>query len=342
MSTGAPRILVVGHGLIGQRRASAVAALERTGRATLAGTVDPVARDASLYGGAPHYADLATAGDDFDAAVVAVPHDAAAPLATAILEGGRPVLLEKPLGVRGEQARALEALARRVDRPSFVGYDYRYLPGVAGMLETVAHGGLGRLRNVDLLLGHGGHPGSAESWKLSPERSGGGVLLDPGVHMLDLLLLLDPQIENRFAAATRGFWPTGIEEDLVLAFSHGSLLATVRISHVRWVNKFSIEVGGEEGYAIVEGRGGNYGPQTLRVGRRWAWNGDEQGRSQRQTEQVSDFGTQLSSLADELAAVVAIWSGEAAPDGPVHPATMAEARRVTELCDTLYAQLPAA
>ncbi|HEY3758969.1 MAG TPA: Gfo/Idh/MocA family oxidoreductase [Solirubrobacteraceae bacterium] len=334
--SGELRIAVIGLGLIGRRRAEA---LQRIDGARLAATVDPASAQSDLP--APHYAALAElAADSYDAAVVAVPHDQACGLAAGILESGRPVLIEKPLGLRGSEARALEALAERVPAPSFVGYNYRYLPAINELLRVVSAGELGELRNLDMLVGHGGHPTSAASWKLDPMRAGGGVLLDPGVHMLDLLSRLAPAARCTAVEATRGFWPTGIEEDALATFRAERLIATVRVSHIHWVNTFRVEAFGEQGYAIAEGRGGNYGAITLRLGRRWGWTRPH-AASQRDSEDAKDFGTHDDSLHDELADVVARWRGargQTAELGPT-PATMTEARHITELCERLYARI---
>ena len=178
------RVLVIGYGLIGRQRAEALADLPA---ARLAATVDPVAPDPSSTRAPSHYNDFAEVSPElYDAAIIAVPHDRAVELATAVLRAGRPVLIEKPLGVTADQARRLEELAEGMACRSFVGYNYRFLPAVRTILEVACSGQLGRLRNLDLLLGHGGHAKSEESWKLDPIRAGGGVLLDPGVHLLDL------------------------------------------------------------------------------------------------------------------------------------------------------------
>lgn len=332
------RVLVVGYGLIGRQRAAALA--EVTG-GRIAGTVDPAADDPSAETGAPHHSSLdAVSPEQYDAAIVAVPHDSAAPVAAAILEAGRPVLMEKPLGITTTEATRLHELAGRVPMPSFVGYNYRFLPAIRIMLERACSGRLGRLRNIDLLLGHGGHPKSDEGWKLDPARAGGGVLLDPGVHLLDLLLLMAPDIVCADVQATRGFWRTGIEEDAIATFACDELLASVRVSHIRWVNTFRVEVVAEDGYAIAEGRGGNYGPMSLRIGRRWAWSEPGAG-SQRETEERHNYGDENVSLRDELEQVLYAWAG-AGDTGAIHPATMAEGRAVTELCEQLYKHLDVA
>jgi predicted dehydrogenase len=326
---------VVGQGLIGRQRATAL--LEIPG-AQPAATVDPVG-NGPIAAGVPHYPFLTDVPpESYDAAVISVPHDLTFELAAMVLAAGKPVLVEKPLGTTASQAQALERLAGLVSLPSFVGYNYRFLPAVSGLVRAVRAGNLGTMRNLDLLVGHGGHPGSADSWKLDPVRAGGGVLLDPGVHLIDLLLTLAPDVVCTGIDATRGFWRTGIEEDVVVTFRAGQLIATLRVSHIRWLNTFRVEAHGEDGYAVAEGRGGNYGPMALRRGRRWAWR-EAGGRSQRDTEEVQAFGARDTSLVDELAAVICAWrSGETGSDFPV-PADMAQGRRVTEMCEQLYARI---
>jgi predicted dehydrogenase len=333
------RVLVVGHGLIGRQRAAALGELGQERDVRLAGTVDPMARAPELYGGAPHFGSLASVSTDaYDAAVIALPHDVAKDPALHVLRHGKPVLLEKPLGRTAREAQELADAAQGARLPSFVGHNYRFLPHVREAFACAGRGELGRLRSIDVLLGHGGHPGSAQGWKLDLVRAGGGVLLDPGVHLFDLVFLLAPGAQLEHVAATRGFWTTGIEEEAVAIFSEARLLATVRVSLIRWVNTFRIEIGGEDGYALVEGRGGNYGPLRLTSGRRWGWS-DGSGRSQRQTEDVLEFGDRDASLRDELAAVLAAWSGETAP--APGPASFEDALRVARLCDTMYETLAA-
>lgn len=330
------RVAVVGLGLIGDQRARALA---HTEGARLVATVDPVADGQRGHTGVQHYSSLdEVKPESYDCAVVALPHDTAVSVARQLLQAGKPILIEKPLGVRGTEARELEVLAERLPRPSFVGYNYRYLPHIAELLRRAAAGELGLLRNLDLLVGHGGHPGSGEGWKLDPVRAGGGVLLDPGVHLLDLLRCLTPKAACTAIEASRGFWPKGIEEDVVAAFRDGRTICTVRVSHIRWVNTFRVELFGEEGYAIAEGRGGNYGPMTLRLGRRWGWM-QEGVAGQRDSEQVLDFGASNDSLQGELADVVARWRGADSSAAQPHPSTMSEARAITELCESLYARV---
>jgi predicted dehydrogenase len=334
------RVLVIGHGLIGKQRARALAVLEKSPQHAglqLAGTVDPLNRPTELFPSVPHYADFSEVpAASFDAAVIALPHHLAPDVARKVLASGKPILIEKPLGLNDAAARELAALADPISLPSFVGYNYRFLPTMQIVFERLAEGYLGELRSVDLFIGHGGHPRSTEDWKLRPETAGGGVLIDPGVHLLDLALQVAPNLICSAARATRGFWKTGIEEDVSAIFTSGKTLVSMRVSLLRWVNTFRLEFVGEDGYALVDGRGGTYGPQTLRIGRRWGWN-DGSGRTQRATEEVLDFGPANTSLDDEMSAVANAWlTGKVSSNQP-HPATMWEGVKVAGLCDATYA-----
>lgn len=327
------KVLVIGHGLIGKKRAAALTGLEE---GSLAGTVDPVVKSTLA---APHYESLGQVPtDSYDAAVVALPHDLAVEACEQVLAAGKPVLLEKPLGTNLSDAQRLVRAAEQVGMPCFVGYNYRFIPHVRQALLAAKQGTLGVLRSADIFLGHGGHPGSAKGWKLDPARAGGGGLIDPGVHLLDLLSWLEPELELAHVQATGGFWKTGIEEDLVAVLGHQRLLATVRVSLVRWVNTFRVELTGEDGYALAEGRGGNYGPLTLRLGKRWGWN-DGSGRSQRETETVEQLGNDDPSLTDELASVLRLWQGKPLDDEGPPPARFADGLRVAQLVDAMYREL---
>ncbi len=331
------RILTIGHGLIGSQRARVLGKLSNILPVTSAGIVDPNANDLPLD--TLCFEEISDVPiEDYDAAIIAVPHHLATEIAIKVLSQGKPVLVEKPLGINLSEAEAVCTAAERNTIPSFVGYNYRFLPTVEKAIASLTEGRLGALRSVNMLIGHGGHPRSADGWKLDPKLAGGGVLLDPGVHLLDLLLCVCPDIRCTHVAATSGFWGTGVEEDLIATFETSQILASMRVSHIRWINTFLIEIGGEDGYAIIEGRGGNYGPQTVRIGRRWGWN-ETEGQTQKETEEVQDFGPDNQSLDVELEHIVRRWLGEPSVDGNQHPATMGESLRITELYSEMYSMM---
>jgi predicted dehydrogenase len=235
-----------------------------------------------------------------DWVVVATPHDTAAEILTRILPWGSRILVEKPLGRTSEEARAIVARTRFADQ-LWVGFNYRFFPGVREAIGDATAGRFGRLINVSMVLGHGGAPGMEHGWKLDPVRAGGGCLIDPGIHLLDLCHLLAPQLlEVAGAARWDGFWKTGIEEEVHLLLSAGRLVFNVQVSIVRWRSVFRLEIHGEDGYAIITGRGRSYGPQRYIRGTRWGW---RNGKSQAETEELVCESDAAGSFRDELRAL---------------------------------------
>jgi predicted dehydrogenase len=185
---------------------------------------------------------------------------------------------------------------------------------------------------LSFLLGHGGSPDDFKGWKLDPVRAGGGCLIDPGIHLLDLACQADRgDLVVRGGTCWSGFWKTGIEEDCHLILS-GSVIPTIgmSVSVVRWRSTFRIELFGTDGYGVVEGRGRSYGPQTYRRGQRWGWQG---GRSQAESEEFVVTSTGDEVFLDEMKAIL-----HPPEDGP-SVATAEEALRAMALLRDCRAEL---
>ena len=175
------------------------------------------------------------------------------------------------------------------------------MPSVQEAKSILQKGELGDIHSVKMDLGHGGSPKDIGSWKLNPDSAGGGVVLDPGIHLLDLIgYLFDLQAADvHFTGANswKGFWNTGIEESVNIIGNFNETLLNLSVSIVAWRTRFEIEIIGTEGYIKLSGRGRTDGPQTLTIGRRWGW---ENAKSQADSEIVKNLATVDESFALEL------------------------------------------
>jgi predicted dehydrogenase len=185
------------------------------------------------------------------------------------------------------------------------------------------------------LIGHGCAPGQEKTWKLNAERAGGGCLIDPGVHLLDLCLLLAPErIEVVGGTTWSGFWNTGIEEDVQLLLKASDISISLHISIVCWRSTFRMELHGTDGYGLVSGRGRSYGSQKYVTGQRWGW---RLAPSQAASEIaiVESDGTDVYSAELEELLFPNVNSERAWPG----PSTATEALRVMELLDCIRERL---
>lgn len=279
------RLGFVGLGLIGARRLKIAQALGHS--VAFAVDPDPKRREAVSIEGCHVVASLEELGNDdkADAVLIAVPHDLALRSCRWAYGRGAHVLCEKPMGLTLSQARQIAAAAESAGRQFCGGFNYRYLPGVAALRTLVREGRLGELYRVRLMMGHGGRPGMESEWKLKRARAGGGALIDPGIHLVDLALhLFGPQtLQN--VTLRRRFWNSDGEDNCALALSGANGAdVSIEVSLTSWRNQFVIEAYGSDGMAVLTGRGANYGTQRLEYVNRWFWNGTD-------NRNVADLGT---------------------------------------------------
>ncbi len=321
-------VLLIGAGAFGARRAQAVLSNPRS---VLVAVADPVlerARALAEPAGAFPLADWRDALrlTDIDVAIVATSTAVAPEICSAILEAGKHVLVEKPFGRNADEVLpALEA-ARLHERLLKVGYNHRYHPALAKAHGLFCSGSIGRLLHLRCTYGHGGRPGYEQEWRSRPEISGGGELLDQGVHALDLFRWFAGEFSQAAAFVATSYWPIAPVEDNVFAMlrTREGVIAQLHASWTRWKNKFSFEITGEHGSLIAEGLGRSYGPERLILQMRAKDGGAP-------AETCFDFPAEDDSLARE-------WDDflDAIRDAREPMSSGEDAWRTLELVDALY------
>jgi predicted dehydrogenase len=184
-----PRLGFLGVGWIGRHRMQAIA---NSGAATISAVADAspeAAREASR--GLEHVPRVARSldellGEELDGIVIATPSALHAEQAIAALERGVAVFCQKPLArTMAETQRVIDA-ARAADRLLGVDLSYRHTAAMRAIRDLVRRGDLGRVYAVDLVF-HNAY-GPDKAWFRDPALSGGGCVIDLGIHLVDLAL----------------------------------------------------------------------------------------------------------------------------------------------------------
>jgi predicted dehydrogenase len=262
------RIGVVGCGLIGRKRAESLRAQDEiVGAADVA---DGAAQRFVADFGGRTCADLAQLLElEPDVVIVATPHDQLAPLGAQALEGGAHLLVEKPAGLGTGQVRELAEVAERTSRLVKVGFNHRFHPGLVRAAAEVHSGVHGDLLHVRGRYGHGGRVGYDREWRADPARSGGGELIDQGMHLLDLVHWLAGPLPLHSALLRTQFWDTPVEDNAALilgaADDRAAPWAMLHVTWTEWKNMFSLEIYCRTAKLQVEGLVRSYGPQVLRI-----------------------------------------------------------------------------
>lgn len=259
---------IVGCGLIGGKRA---AALRPHDRLVGAVDVDPARSRAlvAVHGG--------TACESFgellslvpDVVVIATPHDQLAPLSERALGAGAHVLVEKPAALGVQQVDRLRQAAGSAGRLVKVGFNHRFHPALAQLAAEVHSGAHGELMHLRARYGHGGRTGYDREWRADPRRSGGGELIDQGMHLLDLCNWIAGPLPLHSALLRTHFWDTAVEDNAALILGErdrrASPWAMLHVTWTEWKNLFSLEVYCQTAKLEVDGLVRSYGSQRLLI-----------------------------------------------------------------------------
>jgi predicted dehydrogenase len=266
-ATNPLRFAIVGCGLIGRKRA---AALGQIPGASLVLTCDlDAARAAELARTVPGCRSTtdftaAVADPAVDAVIVATLNASLAPVTLAAVQAGKPVLVEKPGALNAAQLRVIRDAAARTGARVRLGYNHRFHPALQRARDYLDRGALGPLMFLRARYGHGGRKGYDREWRADPARSGGGELIDQGVHLIDLAGWFLGDFTTIEGHATTSFWDMKVDDNAFLSLRTATgQTAWLHASCTEWKNLFSLEIYGRDAKLAIDGLGGSYGTERL-------------------------------------------------------------------------------
>jgi predicted dehydrogenase len=255
---------VVGCGLIGQRRAAAVPPgalryacdLERTRAERIA---------------IQHQGCIATdkleqllVDQSVTAVMVSTVNSSLAQIALAAVKAGKHVLVEKPAALRTADLEEIEQSADLTGSRVRIGYNHRYHPSFLKARELIVQQQLGEPFMVRGRYGHGGRRGYDREWRADPKLSGGGELIDQGVHLIDLAGSFLGEWAQVDGHAATFYWDMPVDDNAFLSLrtANGST-AWLHVSCSEWKNLFCFEIYFRQAKLQIDGLGGSYGMERL-------------------------------------------------------------------------------
>ncbi len=257
-------VAIVGCGLIGQKRAKALAGA----RLVICADSNLVKAEQLARGteGCVAAGDWrqAVGREDVSVVVIATPHDSLAEITTAAIEAGKHVLVEKPAARHVDELRPLPGRADRKGVLVRVGFNHRYHRAFCQARQIVDSGALGPLMFLRARYGHGGRIGYDKEWRARPELSGGGELIDQGAHLIDLARWFLGDFAEVEGYAHTYFWNMPVDDNAFLLLKTAQKqVAFLHASCTEWKNTFSFELYGRDGKLHIDGLGGSYGVERL-------------------------------------------------------------------------------
>jgi predicted dehydrogenase len=259
-----PGFAIVGCGLIGRRRANALP----TGSLK---QVFDTERDRALEVARVHpncvsATDLEELlrSESVHAVIVSTANNALAPTTLAAVRAGKHVIVEKPGAIGSAQLAEIESAAAASGSLVRIGYNHRFHPAFLKIRDLMQKEILGEIMFVRARYGHGGRVGYEREWRADPKLSGGGELIDQGVHLIDLAGMFLGEFTQIDGHAITAFWNMPVDDNAFLSLRTAQgKTAWLHVSCTEWKNLFSFEIYFRHAKLQVEGLGGSYGLERL-------------------------------------------------------------------------------
>lgn len=186
------------------------------------------------------------------------------PIALKAVRNGKHVLVEKPGALNVAELDELGAAAQKTGALVRVGYNHRFHPACLKALEIFGNGALGPMMFVRGRYGQGGRIGYDKEWRADPKLSGGGELIDQGVHLIDLAGMFLGEFTSVEGHVATYFWNMPVDDNAFLSLRNpAGNTAWLHVSCSEWKNLFSLEIYGRDAKLHWEGLGGSYGVERL-------------------------------------------------------------------------------
>jgi len=264
------KIGIAGFGVVGRRRRECIA---RRSDMKVVAVCDQTFDGAGVLsdGVRFHQTYQGLLGEDLDALIVCLTNDIAAEVTIAGLGRGLHVFCEKPPGRSvADIERVMDAERQHPGRKLMYGFNHRYHESVQDALQIMRSGELGKVINMRGVYGKAKLiTFNQPDWRTRREIAGGGVLLDQGIHMVDLMRLFGGEFLDVHSFISNSHWGFDVEDNAyALMRSQDGVVAMLNSSATQWRHRFHLDINLERGSLILGGilsGTKSYGAETLTV-----------------------------------------------------------------------------
>jgi predicted dehydrogenase len=264
------RVGIAGFGVVGKRRKECV---DRSGHMRVVAVCDKTfSGEGTLAEGIRYYQNYhSLLADDLDVVIVCLTNDIAAEVTIAGLEHGLHVFCEKPPGRSVKDIQDVIVCEKRHSGQKLMyGFNHRYHESVIDALQILRSGELGRVINMRGVYGKAKLiTFNQPDWRTKREISGGGVLLDQGIHMVDLMRLFGGDFTEVHSLVSNRHWGYEVEDNAyALMRTRDGVVGMLNSSATQWRHRFNLDINLDKGSLVLGGilsGTKSYGAETLTV-----------------------------------------------------------------------------
>jgi predicted dehydrogenase len=258
---------IIGFGKMGETRANAI---ERSARGQVVSVYDTTKIEGTGYMISPDE-DTIINDPSIDAVFICTPNYRIVPLCKQALAAGKHVFSEKPPAFNAAEVEEVRAIETSSGKKLMYGFNHRHHDSIKKMKQIVDSGELGKVLWMRGRYGKEVDEDYFKGWRADPKLAGGGIMLDQGIHMLDLFLHFAGGFDEIHSIVSNLHWKMDGLEDNVFAIMRNSksgISASLHSTMTQWRYLFSLEVFLQKGSLILNGlktSSGVYGDEELAI-----------------------------------------------------------------------------
>ena len=210
---------------------------------------------------------------DIDAVIISTYAKYSSEYTIKALKAGKHVFCEKPPSLNSKEIKSVIQTEELTDRTLKYGFNHRYHYSVIEAKKIIDSGSYGKLLLMRGVYGKAGSIDFDKNWRQYKKYSGGGILFDQGIHMIDLFRFFsNEEFECVGSHISKLFWDIEFEDNaFVILKSKNNIISSLHSSATQWKHKFNLEIIMEKGYLVLDGllsSTRSYAPEKLIIGRR--------------------------------------------------------------------------
>lgn len=264
------RVAIAGFGVVGKRRKDCI---DRISKMELIAVCDKNFKEDGVFADGIMYFQQYNKllQEKIDVLIVCLTNDIAAEVTIAGLNAGLHVFCEKPPGRNVEDIlKVIECEKKHPNQKLMYGFNHRYHESVKDALKILKSGDLGKIINMRGVYGKAKLiTFNQPDWRSKREIAGGGVLLDQGIHMVDLMRLFAGEFSEVYSFISNNHWNYDVEDNAyALMKSTNGVVALLNSSATQWRHRFHLDINLEKGSIILSGilsGSKSYGAETIAV-----------------------------------------------------------------------------
>lgn len=266
------KVGIAGYGVVGKRRRYYID--QHSSLRTVAVCDQNFSKPGTMDDGVRYYPNYKQLLEEpLDVLFVSLPNYLAAEVTIAGLERGLHVFCEKPPGRDLSDIKKVIEVEKK--HPKFLlkyGFNHRYHDSVREAIRLIKSGDFGDIINARGVYGKSKIIPFAGGWRAERKYSGGGILLDQGIHMVDLMRLFCGDFTEIKSYVSNRYWKHDVEDNAyALMRDTQGRIAMLHSSATQWQHRFTLEITLTEGYLELQGilsGSKSYGEERLIIGRR--------------------------------------------------------------------------